>query len=161
MREPVSRSRPRPARILAWTWAASLLLGVPAWAHNPELSKPYTYTIGDAIAARMQGLFRVVAGLETSVLVYYDRDSRNVVAEIVGDTDDVEGAKREIQGFVQAIQTGVIEYAKKQHHVALTDQDVTLVYYNAGDEDVPVEVVRRENGVFVVPKEERGRNEEE
>jgi len=161
MRRVDSPCRPRPVRVLAWTCAASLLLAAPAWAHNPDLSRSYTYTVGDAIAARMQGIFRIVAGLETSVLVYYDRDSKTVVAEIVGDTDEVEGAKRELQAFVQAIQAGVIGYAKKQHHLDLSDKDVTLVYYNSGDEDVPIEVVRRENGVFIVPKPGEGGSDEE
>jgi hypothetical protein len=159
MRHPFTPCRTHRARAVAWLVAAPLLLAAPAWAHNPDLSKPYTYTVGDAIAGRMQGIFRIVAGLESSTLVYYDRDARNVVAEIVGSADDVEGAKREIQAFVQAIHDGVIGFAKKQLHVSLTDKDVTLVYYSSGDEDGPVEIVRRENGTFVVPKSERGGSE--
>jgi hypothetical protein len=138
-------------------FAATLLAAAPpARAENTGLDKPYQYKVGDAIAARMQGIFRVVAGLEASVLVYYDRDTKLIVAEIVGGTDDLEGAKREIGFFVEAIRAGVVPYAKKRHGIALTDTDITLIYYNAPDEDVPVEIVRRENGAFVVPKEDQG-----
>jgi len=149
--------RGAPALVVALVSAAALFLAAPtAGAHNPDLQKSYTYTVGDAIAARMQGIFRVVAGLEASVLVYYDRDTRNIVAEIVGGTDDIEGAKREVGFFVEAIRVGVAPYAKKRHGITLTDQDVTLIYYNAPDEDRPFEVLRRENGAFVLPREDDG-----
>jgi hypothetical protein len=161
MRHPGSPCRPRPVHVLSWLYAAALLLSAPARAHNPDLSKPYPYTVGDAIAARMQGIFRIVAGLETSTLVYYDREAKNVIVEIEGDTDEVEGARREIQAFVQAIQEGVVGYVRKRHNFELTDRDVTLIYYSGGDQDLPVEVVRRENGVFIVPKPEESGNEEE
>lgn len=161
MRHPGSPCRPRQVHVLSWLCAAALLLPAPARAHNPDLSRPYPYTVGDAIAARMQGIFRIVAGLETPTLVYYDREAQNVVAEISGGTDDVEGAKREILAFVQAIQEGVTGYVRKQHHLDLTDKDVTLIYYSGGDQDLPIEVVRRENGVFMLPKPEESGNEEE
>ena len=134
--------------------AAVLILGAaaPASASNPRLSSRYVYTIGDDIARRMQGIFRVTAGLEEATLVYYDRETHNVVAEILGATDDVAEAKSEIEGFVVAIQEGVVGYAKKQHKIDLTDRDVTLIYYVDSDEGVPAEVVRRVDGQFVEPK---------
>ena len=101
----------------------------------------------------MQAIFRVTAGLEDATLVYYDRDDHKIVAEIIGGTDDVEAAKREIGAFVDAIRGGVVGYAKSQHKIELTEKDVTLIFYVDTDQDVPVEVVRRENGQFVVPKE--------
>lgn len=136
--------------------AAALILGTaaPAAAHNPKLSSPYVYTVGDDIARRMQGIFRVTAGLEEATLVYYDREHHNVVAEIIGNADDVEKAKREIEAFVEAIQEGVTGYAKRRHKIDLTDKDVTLIYYLDSDQGAPVEVVRREEGQYVVPKEE-------
>ncbi len=138
--------------------AAALMLctATPAAAHNPKLSSPYVYTVGDDIARRMQGIFRVTAGLEEATLVYYDRENHNVVAEIIGGTDDVEGAEREIGAFVEAIQEGVVGYAKRQHKIDLTDKDVTLIYYVDSDEGVPAEVVRRVDGQFIVPKDEAG-----
>ena len=149
--------RVAPAGAATLLAAAALLLAAPpARAHNRALSKPYEYTVGDAIAARTQGIFRVVAGLEASTLVYYDREERNIVVEIVGGTDDLEGAKREIGGFVEAIRANVTAYAKRRHGIELSDADVTLIYYYATDEDLPEEVVRRENGVFVVPREGEG-----
>jgi hypothetical protein len=121
----------------------------PAWAHNADLLKKYEYTVGDAIAYRMESIFRITAGLEAATLVYYDRESQNIVAEILGGCDDAAGAKREIEAYVEAIRANVVDYAKKRHRVTLTDADVTLIYYCDSDEGVPVEVVRRENGVFV------------
>jgi len=139
--------------------AVALAASSTIWANNPKLGSPYVYTIGDDIARRMQGIFRVVAGLEWAPLVYYDREKHNVVAEIVGGTDNVEGAKREIAAFAEAIQEGVVGYAKKQHKIDLTDKDVTLIYYVDSDQGTPSEVVRREEGRFVLPKE--GGNEQE
>ena len=158
----VKKSQLRPERAgrpasgaLALGAAAALMVGIsaPAAAHNTKLSSPYIYTIGDDIARRMQGIFRITAGLEEATLVYYDRKSHNVVAEIIGGTDDVEAAKREIKAFVDAIQEGVVGYAKKRHKIDLTDKDVTLIYYVDSDQDLPEEVVRREEGEYVVPKE--------
>jgi hypothetical protein len=132
--------------------AAALLTPGPARAGNDALSKSATYTVGDAIAVRTQGILRTVAGLDASTLVYYDRETHTIVVEIVGGTDDVEGAKREIEGYVDAIRGKVSGYAKKQLHVDLSDRDVTLIYYNTTDEDQAVEVVRRENGAYVISK---------
>ena len=124
-----------------------------AGAHNVKLNTPYAYTIGDDIARRMQGIFRIVAGLEDATRVYYDRENRNVVAEIIGGDDDVDAAKREIEAFVEAIREGVVSYAKRTHRLDLTDKDVTLIYYIDGDEGVPIEIIRRENGQYIAPKE--------
>jgi len=140
-----------------------ILLALPATfrpetagASNGRLSSPVTYTVGDDVAERMAAIFRVTAGLEPAALVYYDRKARNLVAEILGSTDDVEGAKREIEAFVQAIRERVAPYALKQHGVRLSDKDVTLVYHNDTGDEPPYEVVRRENGVFAVPATEPG-----
>ncbi len=140
-----------------------ILLALPATfrpetagASNKRLSSPVTYTVGDDVAERMAAIFRVTAGLEPAALVYYDRKARNLVAEILGSTDDVEGAKREIEAFVQAIRERVAPYALKQHGVRLSDKDVTLVYHNDTGDEPPYEVVRRENGVFAVPATEPG-----
>ncbi len=50
------------------------------------------------------------------------------------------------------IRSEVVGYAKKQHKIDLTDNDVTLIYYVDSDQGVPEEVVRREKGAYVVPK---------
>jgi len=75
-----------------------------------------------------------------------------VVAEIIGNTDNVEGAKREIDAIVDVIKANVLDYAKRQHSIDLTDSDLTLIYYVDSDQGVPEEVVRREMGQFIVPK---------
>ena len=139
---------------------AALVVGIAvavactATAHNPKLNSKYEYTIGDDIAQRTASIFRITAGIEEPTLVYYDRQNHDIVAEVIGNTDNVEGAKREIQGLVDVIQSDVVGYAKKQHQLDLTDNDMTLIYYVDSDQGVPEEVVRRENGKFVVPKAE-------
>jgi hypothetical protein len=125
-----------------------------ATAHNPKLSSKYEYTVGDDIAQRTASIFRITAGIEEPTLVYYDRNKHDVVAEIIGNTDDVEGAKREIEALVDVIRAEVVGYAKKQHGLELTDDDVTLIYYVDSDQGTPEEVVRRETGRFIVPKPE-------
>ena len=125
-------------------------------ASNARLSSPVTYTAGDDIAERMAAIFRVTAGLEPAALVYYDRKARNLVAEILGSTDDVEGAKREVEAFVAAFRDRVAPYALKQHGIRLSDKDVTLIYHNDTGDEPPYEVVRRENGAFVVPAPDPG-----
>jgi hypothetical protein len=152
MRHPVPAARPGAARALLCLAVTALLSAAPARAENPDLSKPCTYTVGDAIADRMQAILRLVAGQDASTVVYYDRETKNVVAEIFGDTDDPDEAKGELMSFDRAIHDGVVGYAKKQYHVTLADKDVTLIYLSGGDEDVPQEVIRREKGVFVTPK---------
>ena len=156
MRHPVPAARSGAACALLCLAVAALLSGAPARAENPDLSKPAVYTVGDAIADRMQAILRLVAGQDASTVVYYDREKKNVVAEIFGDTDDPDEAKEELMGFDRAIHDGVVDYAKKQYHVTLADKDVTLIYYSGGDEDVPQEVLRREKGVFVAPKPDEG-----
>lgn len=138
---------------------ATLIAGVAAaactaTAHNPKLSSTYEYTVGDDVAQRTANIFRITAGIEEPTLVYYDRENHDVVAEIIGNTDNVEGAKREIEALVEVIRAEVVGYAKKQHKIDLTDNDVTLIYYVDSDQGVPEEVVRREKGQFVVPKAE-------
>jgi hypothetical protein len=125
-----------------------------ATAHNPKLDSKYEYTIGDDIAQRTASIFRITAGIEEPTLVYYDRDNHDVVAEVIGNTDNIEGAKREIEALVDVIRSEVVGYAKKQHKIDLTDNDVTLIYYVDSDQGVPEEVVRREKGQYVVPKAE-------
>ncbi len=122
-----------------------------ACAHNKRLSNSYTYTIGDDLAVRMTGIFRIVAGLEASTLVYYDRKDHNIIADVVGSATDVEGAKRELEAFVGAVRQYVVTYAKRRHALDLTDMDVTLIYYNDGGEGTPFEVVRRVDGTYKVP----------
>jgi hypothetical protein len=120
----------------------------PAEGDNKRLSQSYSYMVGDDIAMRTGGFFRVVAGLEASTLVYYDRKERNIVSYIVGSAADVEAAKREIEGFVGAVKEYVLPYAKSQHGITLVENDVTLIYFNDGGEGSPFEMVRRENGQY-------------
>lgn len=138
------------ATALVFASTAWILAGVagPARAENKKLSQNYTYMAGDDIAARMGGLFNVVAGLEASTLVYYDRKEQNIVTYVVGSAEDVPGAKRELEAFVSAVREYVVPYAKGQHGLDMTDKDVTLIYYNDGGDSSPYEVVRRENGVY-------------
>ena len=144
---PVHRSR--AARIVA---AALVLLAITATyacAQKKSLSHPYAYLVGDDVATRMSGILRVVAGLEASTLVYYDRKDGRIVANVVGSASDVPGAERELDSFLQAVRQFVFPYAKRQHGLDLSDTDVTLVYYNDGGEGgAPYEVVRRENGAY-------------
>ncbi len=150
------------ARSLA---AASLALIVlaganPARADNKRLSQSFSYTVGDDIAVRVGGLFNVVAGLEASTLVYYDRKAQNVVTYVVGSAEEVAGAKREIEAFVNAVREYVLPYAKTQHGIEMTDKDVTLIYYNDGGDSSPYEVVRRENGEYKVAPPPSGDDKE-
>jgi hypothetical protein len=127
----------------------------PAESANKRLSQSYSYTVGDDVATRTGGLFRVVAGLEASTLVYYDRKAQNIVSYIVGSAADVEAAKREIEGFVRAVKEYVLPYAKS-HGIALTENDVTLIYFNDGGDGSPFEMVRRENGQYKAAAEPPG-----
>ena len=122
-----------------------------ATANNPKLDSRYEYTVGDDVAQRTASIFRITAGIEEPTLVYYDRENHYIVAEIIGNTDNVEAAKREIDALVDVIRANVVGYAKKQHRLDLTDNDVTLIYYVDSDQGVPVEVVRREKGKYIVP----------
>ena len=143
--------------IAAGLAALSLAAMAPAAeGANKRLSQAYSYTVGDDVAARTAGLFRVVAGLEASTLVYYDRKEQNVVSYIVGSASDVAGAKREIEAFVSAVKEYVLPYAKSQHGLALTENDVTLIYFNDGGDGSPFEIVRRENGQYKAAAEPPG-----
>jgi len=122
-----------------------------ATANNPKLDSRYEYTVGDDVAQRTASIFRVTAGIEEPTLVYYDRDTHDIVAEIIGSTDNVEAAKREVDALVDVIRANVVGYAKKRHKLDLTDNDVTLIYYVDSDQGVPLEVVRREKGKYIVP----------
>ena len=145
------------ARFIAAGLAAlALAAAPPAEGGNKRLSQSYSYMVGDDVATRTAGFFRVVAGLEASTLVYYDRKAQNIVAYIVGSAEDVAGAKREIEGFVSAVKEYVLPYAKSQHGMALSENDVTLIYFNDGGEGAPFEVVRRENGQYKAAAEPPG-----
>ncbi|HKW51051.1 MAG TPA: hypothetical protein VJQ53_04890 [Candidatus Eisenbacteria bacterium] len=145
------------ARFIAAGLAAlALAAAPPAEGGNKRLSQSYSYMVGDDVATRTAGFFRVVAGLEASTLVYYDRKEQNIVAYIVGSAEDVAGAKREIEGFVSAVKEYVLPYAKSQHGMALSENDVTLIYFNDGGEGAPFEVVRRENGQYKAAAEPPG-----
>jgi len=129
---------------------------VPAEGGNKRLSQSYSYMVGDDIATRTAGFFRVVAGLEASTLVYYDRKEQNIVSYIVGSAEDVAAAKRELEGFVSAVKEYVLPYAKSQHGIALSENDVTLIYFNDGGDGSPFELVRRENGQYKTAPEPPG-----
>lgn len=134
--------------ILAAAFAGGVLA---AWADDAKLGKPLSYTVGDDVATRMSAIFRTTAGLPQATLVFYDRKDGDIVVHILGSTDDPVGARREIEGFVDAIGSGVAPYAKERHGVPLTERDVTFVYYNETGDEPPYEVVRRQNGDYVVP----------
>ena len=123
-----------------------------AEASNGRLSEPYNYTVGDDIAVRTEAVFRATAGLESATMVTYDRKTHNLVGDVYGSTDDPEGAKREMEGYVTAFLEVVAPYAKKRHGVTLTRDDLTLVYYNDTGDEPPYEVIRLEGGKFVEPK---------
>lgn len=141
-------------RSLVAVLLALALIGLPACTREKsaapasELSRPYSYTVGDDIAGRMAGFFRVVAGLEASTQVYYDRKTGHITADVVGSATDVEGAKRELESFLVAVRGYIAAYAKTQHGITLTAKDVTLIYHNDGGEGAPYEVVRWEDGVY-------------
>ena len=128
----------------------------PAEGGNKRLSQSYSYMVGDDVATRTAGLFRVVAGLEASTLVYYDRKQQNIVSYIVGSAEDIAAAKREIEGFLSAVKEYVLPYAKSQHGIALSENDVTLIYFNDGGDGSPYELVRRENGQYKATAEPPG-----
>jgi hypothetical protein len=138
--------------------AAALLTAAAgtAEARNKRLTAPYTYTMGDDIAERMAVIFRVTAGLEPAAIVTYDRKSYTLVAEILGSTEEVDGAKREVEGFLQAFRDAVVPYARKQHGIVLSDPDVTFIYSTDTGDEAPYEIVRRENGIWVEPVPESG-----
>jgi len=146
------------ARFVAAGLAALALAAAaqPAEAGNKRLSQSYSYTVGDDIATRTAGFFRVVAGLEASTLVYYDRKAQCIVSYIVGSAEDVASAKREIEGFVSAVKEYVLPYAKGQHGIDLSENDVTLIYFNDGGDGSPFELVRRENGQYKAAAEAPG-----
>src|SRR5262252_9513913 len=150
-----TREKAAWTRILLTALVALVVLGISACAREKSapttpagLSQPYTYTVGDDIASRMSGFFRVVAGLEASTQVYYDHKSGHIVADVVGSATDVDGAKRELESFLVAVRGYIAAYAKAQHGITLTPSDVTLIYHNDGGEGTPYEVVRWEDGVY-------------
>ncbi|HSQ60418.1 MAG TPA: hypothetical protein VLT84_08295 [Acidobacteriota bacterium] len=149
-----ARARGRLARpllgvlLLAGTFLAG---GLAAKADDAKLGKTLPYTVGDDVATRMSAIFRTTAGLPQATLVFYDRKDGDIVVHILGSTDDPVGARREIEGFVDAIATGVAPYAKGRHGVPLTERDVTFIYFNETGDEPPYEVVRRHNGDYVVP----------
>src|SRR5256885_4117758 len=122
-----------------------------ATENNPKLASGYEYPVGAGGAQRPASISRTTAGIEEPTLVYYDRENHDIVAEIIGNTDNVEAAKREIDALVDVIRANVVGYAKKQHKLELTDNDVTLIFYVDSDHGVPVEEVRREKGKYIVP----------
>lgn len=145
------------ALVMALTVAAAAALHVsPAAARNGRLSTPYTYTVGDDIALRMEAVFRMTAGLENPATVCYDRKTQNLVTDIFGGTDDPDGAKREIEGYLAAVRDQVAPYAQKRHGITLNDTDVTFVYFNDTGDEPPYEVIRREAGQFVEPTQADG-----
>ena len=131
--------------------AALALTPYLAGASNPKLSTAYPYLAGDDIAHRMGSVFRVTAGLPTTAFTDYDRKARVLTVEIMGSAEEVEGAKREIEAFVTTIRERIGPYAKERHGIALDDRDVTLIYWNDGGDEAPYEVVRRQDGKYVVP----------
>lgn len=131
--------------------AAGAFHAPPAAARNGRLSPPHTYTVGDDIALRMEAVFRMTAGLENPATVCYDRKTQNLVTDIFGGTDDPDGAKREIEGYLAAVKDRVAPYAQKRHGITLNDVDVTFVYFNDTGDEPPYEVIRREAGRFVDP----------
>jgi len=150
-----TREKATGTRILLAALVMLAALGISACTRDKTpattaagLSQPYSYTVGDDIASRMAGFFRVVAGLEASTQVYYDRKSGHIVADVVGSATDVDGAKREIESFLVAVRGYIAAYAKTQHGINLTAKDVTLIYHNDGGEGAPYEVVRWEDGVY-------------
>ena len=121
--------RTATAGFAVFVFAATAL---PAEGSNKRLSQSYAYTVGDDVAERVGGLFRVVAGLEASTLVYYDRKEQNVVSYIVGSAEDINGAKREIEAFRG------IDFKKApplKGYVSTLPRDAAEVILEAQDED--------------------------
>ena len=149
MRKPTRNDRLVSLSLLA-LGVALVLAPFYAHANNPKLSAHYAYLVGDDIAQRMGGVFRVTAGLTPGTIVSYDRKARAVTVEIVGASEEVEGAKREIEALVTVVRDRIVGYAKERHGVSLGDRDVTFLYLNDGGEATPYELVRRVDGKYLV-----------
>jgi len=80
---------------------------------------------------------RITAGIEEPTLVYYDRKNHDVDGGDHRQHGQVDGAKREIDAIVDVIGPYVLDYAKRQHSIDLTESDVTLIYYVDSDQGVP------------------------
>jgi len=146
----------RTAVAVAFVAAALVIAAPPGEARNKRLSAPYTYTVGDDIALRMESVFRKAVGLEDGSMAYYDRTTFNLVVDIFGSTDDVEAAKQEMKRYLALVQEEIAPYARKRYGITLAESDVTLVFHNDTGDEPPYEVVRWENGVFTEPAAEGG-----
>ena len=111
------------------------------------LSQSYTRTRW-ATTSRCgpEASFGVVAGLEASTLVYYDRKDaehrfvhrwkrRGRRGRQAGDRSVRERSQRVRRALRRRASTG---------HGTLSENDVTLIYFNDGGDGSPFEVVRRE-----------------
>lgn len=147
---------PRHARLVSVCLLALgiglTLIPLLALAGNVKLSTHYPYLVGDDIAFRMGGVFRVTAGLTPGTLISYDRKRRTVTVEIIGTSEEVDGAKREIEALASVVTERIVPYAKERHGVTLADRDVTFIYMNDGGEATPFELVRRQDGKYIVAK---------
>jgi len=137
-------------RWVCFALLAALVLPLSASADKgPNLGKGYDLTLGDAIARRVADLLSLRPEFENvPVVATYDRGAKVIELTIAGSKTDVAQAKSALEKLGKILEESVLPRVKKGFGVELEEGDFTFVYMNrkAGKE-----VVRRENGKYLVP----------
>lgn len=134
---------------------ASLMSGPAAGAQEakslakPVLSKPYTPVLGEMIASTVSGVLATAKASESPLSVAYDKQLGKIVVVMMGTHGSVDGAKSAVDNFRKNAMPVIADAIAKQYAVALDeDSQLLLVYQNRSK--AYAEVVRRENGQYVV-----------
>ena len=114
------------------------------------LSKVYTPTLGEMIAQTITEVLGIMKPIDAPILAVYERDEKKIELSVMGGRSSVDAAKQALDDLRAKGYPLIGYFVGADYHASLDDTDVTLIYLNRFDGYK--EVVRRENGRYVVPE---------
>lgn len=114
------------------------------------LSKVYAPTLGEMVAQTITQVLVVFKPIDAPMLAVYDKGMKKVELSVMGGRNSVDGAKQSLDELREKGYPLIALVVGQTYHVSIDDADITLVYVNRLDSYK--EVVRRENGRYVVPE---------
>ena len=114
------------------------------------LSKVYAPTLGEMVAQTITQTLVVLKPIDAPILAAYDRQEKKIELAVMGSRGSVDSARQTLDELRVKGYPLIAYFVGVTYHVSVDDTDVTLVYLNRYDNYK--EVVRRENGRYVVPE---------
>jgi len=118
-----------------------------------SLSQSYNASVGDWAAYRLSEMIRITPFLQAPCLTIYDKRKNMILVEIYGVHNNVENAKKGLQGYWNFVKDFHIPDMNKNFGIELSENDYVIVYFYGKFNEKPKEMIRFEKGKMLLPQE--------